>query len=111
MKKRSNGYGKMSESSTTSTTSMPRIEEEEEVEWEMRPGGMLVQKRSDHVKDLPPVPNVRLRVAYGALRYEISVNSSATFGKISSTDLSLSIFFSFIVIVLCLAAEKVEERK
>lgn len=94
MKKRSNGYGKMSESSTTSTTSMPRIEEEE-VEWEMRPGGMLVQKRSDNVKDLPPVPNVRLRVAYGALRYEISVNSSATFGKISSPDLSLSIFFFF----------------
>ncbi|KAM4112340.1 hypothetical protein ACJW30_05G133000 [Castanea mollissima] len=82
MKKRSNGYGKMSESSTTtSTTSMPRIEEEE-VEWEMRPGGMLVQKRSDNVKDLPPAPNLRLRVAYGALRYEISVNSSATFGEV-----------------------------
>ena len=113
MKKRSNRYGKMSESSTTTTTSMPRIEEEE-VEWEMRPGGMLVQKRSDNVKDLPAAPNVRLRVAYGALRYEISVNSSATFGKISSTDLSLLFFYFFslkVVIVLCLAVEKVEGRK
>ena len=105
----------MSESSTTTTTSMPTIEEEE-VEWEMRPGGMLVQKRSDNVKDLPAAPNVRLRVAYGALRYEISVNSSATFGKISSTDLSLLFFYFYffslkVVIVLCLAAEKVEERK
>ncbi|KAE7996128.1 hypothetical protein FH972_000876 [Carpinus fangiana] len=77
MKKRSNVYGKMSESSTTTTSSTSR---EEQTEWEMRPGGMLVQKRSEN-KDVP-APNVRLRVAYGALRHEISVNSQATFGEV-----------------------------
>ncbi|XP_059438308.1 BAG family molecular chaperone regulator 3-like [Corylus avellana] len=78
MKKRSNGhYGKMSENSTTTTSSTSG---EEATEWEMRPGGMLVQKRSE-IKDVP-VPNVRLRVAYGALRHEISVNSQATFGEV-----------------------------
>lgn len=83
MKKRSSAYGKMSESSTTTTSSTtnPREEDEEEIKWEMRPGGMLVQKRSDNIKDVS-APNVRLRVTYGALRHEISVNSRATFGKI-----------------------------
>ncbi|KAG6642067.1 hypothetical protein CIPAW_09G117900 [Carya illinoinensis] len=46
----------------------------------MRPGGMLVQKRSD-IKDVS-APNIRLRVVYGALRHEISVNSQATFGEV-----------------------------
>lgn len=78
MKRRSNGYGKMSDISTTTASSTSR---EEVVKWEMRPGGMLVQKRSDG-KDVS-APNIRLRVAYGALRYEISVNSQATFGKMS----------------------------
>ncbi|XP_041025536.1 BAG family molecular chaperone regulator 3-like isoform X2 [Juglans microcarpa x Juglans regia] len=77
MKKRSNGYGKMSESSTVAASSTSR---EEAVEWEMRPGGMLVQKRSD-IKDVS-APNIRLRVVYGALRHEISVNSQATFGEL-----------------------------
>lgn len=82
MKKRSNGYGKMSESSTTTTTTSSSTSREEVTEWEMRPGGMLVQKRSQS-KDVVSAPTIRLRVAYGALRHEISVNSQATFGKMS----------------------------
>ncbi|XP_058098725.1 BAG family molecular chaperone regulator 3-like [Magnolia sinica] len=52
----------------------------EAVEWEMRPGGMLVQKR-DGKPDIP-VPDLRLRIAYGTLRYDISINSQATFGEV-----------------------------
>lgn len=69
-------------------TTLSRVAEEEEVEWEMRPGGMLVQKRSDDqkmnsdvVRRRPVVPNLRIRVAYGAFRYQIFVSSQATFGK------------------------------
>ncbi|CAN1227597.1 BAG family molecular chaperone regulator 3 [Linum grandiflorum] len=51
------------------------------VEWEMRPGGMLVQKRSEK-SDAPPPRNLRIRVAYGALRYQILVNSQSTFGEV-----------------------------
>lgn len=65
----------MSDNSTTTSSST-----DEEIEWERRPGGMLVQKRNE--KNDAPVLNVRLRITYGALRYEISVNSQATFGKI-----------------------------
>ncbi|KAJ0082993.1 hypothetical protein Patl1_11198 [Pistacia atlantica] len=77
MKRRSNVYGKMPESSTT-TSSSTSIEEE--IDCELRPGGMLVQKRSEK-KDVS-APNLRLRIAFGALRYEISVNSLATFGDL-----------------------------
>ncbi|CAN4077054.1 unnamed protein product [Withania somnifera] len=54
---------------------------EEVTEWEMRPGGMLVQRRSDN-SDVVVTQNLRVRVAYGAARYEISVNPHATFGEL-----------------------------
>lgn len=76
IKRKSNAHGKMHErSTTTSSTSI-----EEEVDCELRPGGMLVQKRSE--KTDVPAPNLRLRIAFGALRYEISVNSRTTFGEV-----------------------------
>ncbi|OAY25202.1 BAG family molecular chaperone regulator 3 [Manihot esculenta] len=76
MKKGSNVYGRMSNSSSSSSSTL----RDEDVEWEMRPGGMLVQKRNETIEVPPTI--LRLRVAYGALRYEISVNSQATFGEL-----------------------------
>lgn len=46
----------------------------------MRPGGMLVQKRTDTID--APVQTIRLRIAFGALRHEISVSSHASFGEV-----------------------------
>ncbi|XP_039058204.1 BAG family molecular chaperone regulator 1-like [Hibiscus syriacus] len=72
MKKRmSGGYRKMGENSRN---------REGEIDWEMRPGGMLVQKRNQNGYVL--CPDVRLRVVYGAVRYDISENSQATFGEV-----------------------------
>ncbi|XP_019154909.1 PREDICTED: BAG family molecular chaperone regulator 1-like [Ipomoea nil] len=51
-------------------------------EWEMRPGGMLVQKRSPDSENLPPPPNIRVRVKYGSIYHEISISSQATFGEL-----------------------------
>lgn len=48
-------------------------------EWEMRPGGMLVQRRGWD-PGAPP-PEMRLRISYGAARFEVSVCSLATFRK------------------------------
>lgn len=73
---RSNAHGRMSENSTTTSSN----DEMAEIEWEMRPGGMLVQKRIG-ASDVS-TPNLRLRIAFGAIRIEISVNSQATFGNI-----------------------------
>lgn len=73
---------KTSESSPRTTTTSPE-KEEEIVEWEMRPGGMLVQKRIDNPSsNAPAAPTLRLRIVYGVLRYEISINSQATFGEL-----------------------------
>lgn len=53
-------------------------------DWEMRPGGMLVQKRnpdSDPVGAKPP-PMVRVRVKYGSVYHEISISPHASFGEL-----------------------------
>ncbi|GMN54561.1 hypothetical protein TIFTF001_023687 [Ficus carica] len=83
MMKRSSNYGRMSRnySKTTSSNKVEvEVEAEAEIKWEMRPGGMLVQKRIG----APDVsaPNLRLQIAFGALRYQISVSSQATFGEV-----------------------------
>ncbi|CAH2080491.1 unnamed protein product [Thlaspi arvense] len=76
IKKRLNFGQRLNESTETATTSSM----DEKIEWEMRPGGMLVQKRAANPDS--PAPILRLRVAYGAVRYEISVCSQATFGEL-----------------------------
>ncbi|KAG1362318.1 BAG family molecular chaperone regulator 1 [Cocos nucifera] len=54
-------------------------------EWEVRPGGMLVQKRdpdSAAGAGAAPVPTIRVRVKYGAVYHEIYLSSQATFGEL-----------------------------
>lgn len=54
----------------------------DENEWEVRPGGMLVQKRDpDGETNRVPPPTIRVRVKYGPVYHEININSQATFGK------------------------------
>ncbi|EPS73724.1 hypothetical protein M569_01034 [Genlisea aurea] len=50
-----------------------------ENEWELRPGGMLVQKRTDGDKS---PPKIRVRVKYGDTYHEIHISSQATFGAL-----------------------------
>lgn len=60
----------------------PPPAEETAGQWEVRPGGMLVQKRDpDSVAAAAvPVPTVRVKVKHGALYHEIYLSSQATFG-------------------------------
>ncbi|MED6143406.1 hypothetical protein PIB30_005982 [Stylosanthes scabra] len=54
------------------------------MEWEMRPGGMLVQRRtadSDR-NSVPPPPTIRVRVKYGSTYHELNISSQATFGEL-----------------------------
>ncbi|KAL4318369.1 hypothetical protein GQ457_18G020840 [Hibiscus cannabinus] len=78
-KRMSGAYGKMGEGSGNTRPSS-YASTEEETDWEKRPGGMLVQKRNQNAG--VSSPDVRLRVVYGAVRYEIYVNSQATFGEV-----------------------------
>ncbi|KAL9253640.1 BAG family molecular chaperone regulator 1-like protein [Drosera capensis] len=57
--------------------------EETRTDWEVRPGGLLVQKRSDSdLNSAPPAPTIKVRVKYGASYHEISMSSQATFGEL-----------------------------
>ncbi|XP_010483937.1 PREDICTED: BAG family molecular chaperone regulator 2-like isoform X3 [Camelina sativa] len=47
-------------------------------ELELRPGGMVVQKRTDQISNVPRV--IRVRVKYGSVHHEISINSQSSFG-------------------------------
>ena len=82
MIKRKFNRARKSSGENAGTTTTSSDVKEEEVEWEMRPGGMLVQKRSENCSDFAAmVPRFRVRVVFGAMRYEISISSQATFGK------------------------------
>ncbi|XP_020890680.1 BAG family molecular chaperone regulator 1 isoform X2 [Arabidopsis lyrata subsp. lyrata] len=53
-------------------------------DWEMRPGGMLVQKRNPDLDPVgaPPPPLIRVRIKYGAVYHEISISPQASFGEL-----------------------------
>ncbi|XP_044468052.1 BAG family molecular chaperone regulator 1 [Mangifera indica] len=52
-------------------------------DWELRPGGMLVQKRNpDSDRTSAPPPTIRVRVKYGSVYHEMHISSQATFGEL-----------------------------
>lgn len=54
-----------------------------EVPWELRPGGMLVQKRNQEgVEASVPAPTIKVRVKHGSTLHEVAISSQATFGTI-----------------------------
>ena len=61
---------------------MPGSSEEpaDPIEWEMRPGGMLVQKR-DPDAAIATGPIIRIKVSHGLFGHDINVSAHATFGK------------------------------
>ncbi|KAJ0968349.1 hypothetical protein J5N97_025266 [Dioscorea zingiberensis] len=57
-------------------------------EWEVRPGGMLVQKRdaagtgTGTGTAAPPVPNIRVRVKHGSAYLDVYLSPQSTFGEL-----------------------------
>lgn len=70
----------------TRTTGMPPIMNGGSVgsenEWELRPSGMLVQKRNLDSENRRPPPTIRVRVKYRSVNHEINISSQATFGEL-----------------------------
>ena len=72
------------------------------MEWEMRPGGMLVQTRTtDSNRNPALVPTIRVRVKFGSIYHEVNISSQATFGNylftflLSYSDIFLFVCFNF----------------
>jgi len=54
--------------------------------WEVRPGGMLVQKRGggddEPSPNVKPVPTIRVKVKHAGVTHEIYISSEASFGEL-----------------------------
>jgi hypothetical protein len=52
--------------------------------WEVRPGGMLVQKRvsdEEPSSSVKPVPTIRVKAKHAGVTHEIYISSEASFGQ------------------------------
>ncbi|KAG2602729.1 BAG family molecular chaperone regulator 2-like [Panicum virgatum] len=58
------------------------VAEHEKIEWEVRPGGMLVQKRRTPEEDAAAVEYILVRVATGWQWHDVSIDATATFGDL-----------------------------
>ncbi|XP_059298819.1 BAG family molecular chaperone regulator 1-like [Lycium ferocissimum] len=70
----------------TKVTGMPPVINGSSVagenEWELRPSGMLVQKRNPDSENRPAPPTIRVRVKYRSIYHDINISSQATFGEL-----------------------------
>ncbi|KAJ3672472.1 hypothetical protein LUZ60_007193 [Juncus effusus] len=81
MMNRSNSGSKSSTVSSPTGKSQPDLDEK----WEVRPGGMLVQKRDlEAGGGASPVrvPTIRVKVKYAGVCHEVYISSQATFGEL-----------------------------
>lgn len=49
------------------------------IDWELRPGGMLVQKRQPLESSSSPM--IKIKVSHGSYHHEVIVPAQSTFGK------------------------------
>lgn len=59
---------------------MKEVSAEKEIKWELRPGGMLVQKR-DTAGENQGEAMITIRVSTVSKWHDISVEATSTFGK------------------------------
>lgn len=57
-------------------------EQEHAVDWELRPGGMLVQKRDPDAAAAQQGPTIKVKVSHGLFSHDVSIPAQATFGDL-----------------------------
>lgn len=65
-----------------------------EIDWELRPGGMLVQKRD--IGDASSGHVIKIKVSHGSYHHDITVPAQSTFG--SFLPLTLFLGFSYFLV-------------
>jgi hypothetical protein len=75
--------------SSSSTDIYAMVAEHEKIEWEVRPGGMLVQKRRSPEEEDAAVEVILVRVSTGCQWHDVNIDATATFGKLTANALSL----------------------
>ncbi|KAG6502779.1 BAG family molecular chaperone regulator 4-like [Zingiber officinale] len=57
------------------------VREDQGIAWELRPGGMLVQKRTDAAGG-PSGPFIKIKVTHGSYQHDLSILAQSTFGEL-----------------------------
>lgn len=57
------------------------VKGENEIEWELRPGGMLVQKRNMGDASSASGPTIKIKVSHGSYHHDIALPPNSTFGN------------------------------
>jgi hypothetical protein len=86
---RSRSTSSSSSSTGSSADIYAMVAEHEKIEWELRPGGMLVQKRRSPEEEDAAVEVILVRVSTGCQWHDVNIGATATFGKLTTNVLSL----------------------
>ncbi|XP_074579770.1 BAG family molecular chaperone regulator 1-like [Curcuma longa] len=76
---------------TAAAAKFAPVKESPSAEWEVRPGGMVVQTphaaaaAASAAVAVPPVPNIRVKVKHGAARLDVYISAQASFGELKKT--------------------------
>lgn len=73
--------------SATSKGERPKSEEDVAIDWEVRPGGLLVQRRLVGSSDNGPM--ITIKVSHDSYYHHLTLPSQSTFGNSSSSVLFL----------------------
>eukprot|EP00250_Pteridium_aquilinum_P002189 c12384_g1_i1 orf=332-1234(-) len=79
------GQATMSNNMTSSKSLCSHSAEErsEEIDWELRPGGMLVQRREASICVSPSSgPLIKVKISHGLYQHDITIPAHATFGDL-----------------------------
>ncbi|KAJ4830605.1 hypothetical protein Tsubulata_033891 [Turnera subulata] len=66
--------------STSKAAEKVKHHQREKIDWELRPGGMLVQKRDVGVD--PSGPMIKIKVSHDSCLYDITIPAQSTFGEL-----------------------------
>ncbi|MCO5604250.1 hypothetical protein L7F22_058413 [Adiantum nelumboides] len=76
-------HSTMPNGSSSSKSCISQEERSEAIDWELRPGGMLVQRREAMMYATPSSgPLIKVKISHGLYQHEINIPSHATFGDL-----------------------------
>lgn len=59
--------------------------QEHAIDWELRPGGMVVQKRDPDAVAVVQGPMIKVKVSHGLFSHDVTIPAQATFGPFSTS--------------------------
>ncbi|CAM6012927.1 unnamed protein product [Sphagnum balticum] len=90
LKRSSSSNGVLQKGSAAVVVEQQQQQDAASIEWEMRPGGMLVQRRDVPDAGTPFGPLVKIKVSYGLISHDITAPAFASFGDVKKLLVSVT---------------------